>query len=231
MQVGFGSLGWVVSGAGGVPAFYEPGKETVNSWNKHFNSHDDSANRSFEGVDYIFVGHATNDGLREGAKAIAPVTAAVTGWLGAARAASGPKTAIFLCVPFGAFGAANEPKGSLKAGFDAYQAKTPDAMAFFLDLGREAALGLECGAWEHGCVGTYSFFVCCTLQMIYSRHILTHTHLTHASTGAYGSQAGASMQGCDGIHPRGGTHSTARQGELGAMLATQAVLALAGHTL
>lgn len=113
-QVGFGSLGWVVSGAGGVPAFYMPGKESVNSWDKHFNT----ANRSFENLDYIFVGHATNDGLRQGSKVTAAVAEAVTGWLGAARAKAGPKTAIFLCVPFGSFGAANEPKGSLKAGFD-----------------------------------------------------------------------------------------------------------------
>ena len=26
-QVGFGSLGWVVGGAGGVPAFFEPGMQ------------------------------------------------------------------------------------------------------------------------------------------------------------------------------------------------------------
>jgi hypothetical protein len=196
-QVGFGSLGWVVSGAGGVPAFYVPGQESVNSWNKHYNT----ANRSFDNLDYIFVGHATNDGLREGSKATAAVTAAVTGWLGGARAAAGPKTAIFLCVPFGSFGAANEPKGSLKAGFDAYQAKNEDPHTYFIDLGRDAAIGLECGSWERGCVG------------------------------AFGSQAGGSMQGCDGIHPRGGTHAAARHGELGAMLATQAVLAMAGHTL
>jgi hypothetical protein len=197
---------------------------------------------SFENLDYIFVGHATNDGLREGSKATASVTAAVTGWLGAARAAAGPKTAIFLCVPFGSFGAANEPKGSLKAGFDAYQAKAHDARAYYIDLGaemnsgfraavlwkttactcqdrlgtvirkrnaentgvstgREAALGLECGSWERGCVG------------------------------AFGSQAGPSMQGCDGIHPRGGTHAAARHGELGAQLAVAAALAMANHTL
>ena len=114
-QVGFGSLGWVVSGAGGVPAFYVPGKESVNSWDKHFNV----ANRSFANLDYIFVGHATNDGLRQGSKVTAAVTTAVAGWLRAARVKAGPKTAIFLCVPFGSFGAANEPKGSLKAGFDA----------------------------------------------------------------------------------------------------------------
>ena len=120
-QIGFGSLGWVVGGAGGVPAFFEPGKEAVNSWDKHF----DSANRTFHDLDYIFVGHATNDGLRGGAKLIAPVTAAVTGWLHAARAAAGPATAIFLCVPFGSFGARNEPKGALKAGFDAYKAAVP----------------------------------------------------------------------------------------------------------
>ena len=196
-QIGFGSLGWVVSGAGGVPAFYIPGKESVNSWDKHYNT----ASRSFENLDYIFVGHATNDGLREGSKATAAVAAAVAGWLAAARAAAGPQTAIFLCVPFGSFGAANEPKGSLKAGFDAYQAKKTDPRAYYIDLGREAAIGLECGSWERGC------------------------------TGAYGSKGEPTMQGCDGIHPRGGTHAAARHGELGAQLAVAAVLAMANHTL
>ena len=59
-QVGFGSLGWVVSGAGGVPAFFSPSEPGGNSWDKHFSN----ANRSLAGLDYIFVGHATNDGLR-----------------------------------------------------------------------------------------------------------------------------------------------------------------------
>jgi len=194
-QVGFGSLGWVVGGAGGVPAFFEPGKDATNSWDKVY----DVANRSFDNLDYIFVGHATNDGLR--GASVAAVTASVSGWLAAARARAGTATYIFLAVPFGGFGAANAPKGALKAGFSAYQANSPDKRTFFLDLGREAARGLECGAWEHGCVG------------------------------AYGSRAGASAQGCDGIHPRGGTHAAARHGELGAMLATQAVLAMAGHSL
>ena len=48
---------------------------------------------------------------------------------------------------------------------------------------------------------------------------------------AFGSQAGPSMQGCDGIHPRGGTHAAARHGELGAQLAVAAALAMANHTL
>jgi hypothetical protein len=47
-------------------------------------------------------GHATNDGLRGATPAA--VVAAAQGWLAAARAAAGPATAIFLCVPFGGFG-------------------------------------------------------------------------------------------------------------------------------
>lgn len=31
-QVGFGSLGWTVAGAGGVPPFYIPGNEVGSSW-------------------------------------------------------------------------------------------------------------------------------------------------------------------------------------------------------
>ena len=41
---------------------------------------------------------------------------------------------------------------------------------------------------------------------------------------------GRSRQGCDGIHPRGGTLAEARHGELGAMLAVKVVLASLGVT-
>ena len=94
------------------------------------------------------------------------------GWLGEVRQAVGPTTKVFLVVPFGGFGSKNAPIGSLKQGFDAYQklASAPDKNSFYIDLGKPAAIGLECGAWERGCVG------------------------------AYGSQAGSSIQGCDGIH-------------------------------
>ena len=83
-------------------------------------------------------------------------------------------------------------------GLQAYQknASTADTNAYYIDLGKPAAVGLECGAWERGCVG------------------------------ASGSKAGASVQGCDGIHPRGGTEASARHGELAAMLAVQAALAM-----
>ena len=59
----------------------------------------------------------------------------------------GPGTAIFLTVPFGGFGGVNRPVGALKAGFDAYRASAAgkaDRKTFLLDLGREAAIGLEC---------------------------------------------------------------------------------------
>jgi len=213
-QVGFGSLGWVVGGAGGVPAFFNPGSDT-GSWNKIYGSSSATggqpANRSFNGIDYIFVLHATNDGLRGGG--VPEVTASVAGWLREVRAAAGRDTAIFLVVPFGGFGSVNAPAGALKAGFERYQQQArqrqqpaqgllgpadADPKAFYIDLGRDAAVGLECGAWEHGCVG------------------------------AYGSKAGASIAGCDGIHPRGGSVASARHGELGAMLAVQATLAMLG---
>ena len=104
---------------------------------------------------------------------------------------------IFLCVPFGGFGAANAPVGALKAAFDAYQQSAKDTKTYFIDLGRDAAIGLKGGAWERGCVG------------------------------AYGSRAGASIQGCDGIHPRGGTVGSARHGELAAMLTAAPLKAMA----
>eukprot|EP00035_Acanthoeca_spectabilis_P003886 m.96379 g.96379 ORF g.96379 m.96379 type:complete len:429 (+) comp12361_c0_seq8:78-1364(+) len=194
-QVGFGSLGWTVAGAGGVPPVFTPEEPAVSSWNQIYGG----VPRSFSNLDYIFVLHATNDGLR--GATTAAVTASVVGWLTAVRAAAGPTTAIFLVVPFGGFGSVNAPVGSLKSAFDEYQNSKRDDRTFFIDLGPPAAAGLECGSWEKGCVG------------------------------ADGSLAGASLEGCDGIHPRGGTGASARHGELGAMLSVRAALALANVTV
>lgn len=189
-QVGFGSLGWVVGGAGGVPPFYEPAAEG-SSWNHIYAD----TPRNFSNIDYLFVLHATNDGLRGGTPAA--VATSVQGWLKDVRKACGPKTDIFLVVPFGNFGGKNAPVGALKSGYDAYQQmQVTDSKTHFIDLGRDAAIGLECGAWEHGCVGYY------------------------------GSRAGPSIQGCDGIHPRGGTQGSARHGELASMLVAQASVLL-----
>jgi hypothetical protein len=222
-QVGFGGLGWVVPGGGGVVPFFTPGNATLSSWGRVWAG---APPRSFAGLDYVFVLHATNDGLRGAAGPV--VAASVAGWLAATREAVGPRTAIFLTVPFGGFGGPNQPVGALRAGFEAYQASvqeaaqlsalqgpgpdggtpeggthdsstpeggTPDPQTFFVDLGREAAIGLECFAGA-------------------------------AYAPAYGSRCGRSAGGCGGIHPRGGTGSVARHGELGAMLATKAVLAI-----
>lgn len=155
--------------------------------------------RSFKGLDFIFILHGTNDGLNQASCPLAGVVTSCEAMLHAIRAAAGPATAVFLVVPFGGFGAKNPPLNALPAAFAAYQKAKADPKTFLIDMGAPAAQGLECGGWMKGCVG------------------------------AYGTDGvGSSSQGCDGIHPRGGTNATARHGELGAMLAVKAVLALAG---
>ena len=137
-QVGFGGLGWSVSGGGGVVPLFTPGNPAESSWNQHFAG----APRSFANLDYIFVLHATNDGLRAGNASIAAVTASATAWLTAQRAAAGAATDIFLTVPFGGFGANLAPAGSLKAAFDAYQAAAKEPKTHFIDMGASASKGL-----------------------------------------------------------------------------------------
>lgn len=138
-QIGYGSLGWTVPGGGGVVPFYVPGQPNESSWAQIFAG----APRTFANVDYVFVLHATNDGLRaKGTPAsVAAVTASVHAWLGDVRAAVGAATRVFLTVPFGSFGAAQAPVGALAAGFHAYQTTAPDSHAHYIDLGPTAARG------------------------------------------------------------------------------------------
>ena len=133
-----------------VPPFFTPGVEPNSTWDKVY----EGAPRSFDNIDYIFVLHATNDGLRAGT-VVSDVVASCEAWLHAVRAAAGPATAIFLAVPFGGFGSKNPPVAALPTAFSAYQAHTPDPRTFLVDLGAPAAQGLECGGWERDCVGAY----------------------------------------------------------------------------
>ena len=61
LQVGFGGLGWVVGGGGGVAPFFTPGNPAKSSWDRVWSG---APPRKFAGLDYIFVLHATNDGFR-----------------------------------------------------------------------------------------------------------------------------------------------------------------------
>ena len=193
-QVGFGSLGWTVAGGGQVPPLFTPGNDALSSWNEIYQG----VPRTFDNIDFVFVNHATNDGLRNASAAA--VIQSVQGWLKAMRAAVGPKAYIFLQVPFGGFGAANAPAGALKTAYVAYRAEAPgDAKTLFIDLGATAAVGLECPAWTKGCLGA------------------------HGSV----SQPQGSIEACDGIHPRGGPKGVSRHGELAAMLSVQAAMAMA----
>jgi lysophospholipase L1-like esterase len=195
-QVGFGGLGWLVGGGGGVPPFYTPHNDTRSSWNKIWRG----SPRNFSNLDYIFVLHGTNDGIG-GQKGQQPseVAASVQGWLSELRATAGPFTEVFLTVPFGGFGAANRPENALPDGFAAYQGNHSggnDTRTHYIDLGREAAIGLECWKWG--------------------------VHYVPA----YGSRCGPSFAGCAGIHPRGGTVGSARHGELGAMVVARGTATL-----
>jgi hypothetical protein len=74
-QVGFGGLGWVVGGGGGVAPFFTPGNPAKSSWDRVWSG---APPRKFAGLDYIFVLHATNDGFR-GHKNNRQVTGKITG--------------------------------------------------------------------------------------------------------------------------------------------------------
>ena len=123
-QIGFGGLGWSVPGGGGVVPVFTPGDPAQSSWNQVYAG----APRTFLGAfapDYVFILHATNDGLRERAQSVAPVTASVHGWLKAMRAAVGASPHVFLTVPFGGFGSVQDPIGALQAGFQLCVARPP----------------------------------------------------------------------------------------------------------
>ena len=67
-------------------------------------------------------------------------------WLASARSKFGPAAKLFLCVPFGGF-----KRSALTAGFEQYQAATPDASAFLVDGGPTLQAGLTAfvtgGTW------------------------------------------------------------------------------------
>jgi hypothetical protein len=126
-QNGFTGLGWTVAGAGGAGpvSFFTLGNDANSSWNKYWAGH----SRLVGGLlspapDYII----TNLGANDWNVATGTVTAAVTGYLTACRVAA-PNAKIVLVTAYDGEGLAG-----VEAGFTAYQAATPDASAFIINL-------------------------------------------------------------------------------------------------
>ncbi len=124
--IGFSSQGWTHVGDTNVPVFFVPGDDSASAWNKISNGHA----RSFAGITHVLVfGLGTNDSVG------ATVTASVSGWLAAARAAFDAGTKIILIPLYqgGSMGTA------VQTGFTNYQTATPDANAYFVPTGFSAA--------------------------------------------------------------------------------------------
>jgi hypothetical protein len=132
-QVGFGGLGWTIASAGGSPpgavAFFTPGQDVNSSWNKYSNGR----SRLVGGLlnpapDIIAVNLGRNDNNRDQSA----VTASVSGWLAAARAAA-PAAWIFVIVPFD-----GSCRAAITGALDAYVTANSDAKAALIDLGLDA---------------------------------------------------------------------------------------------
>jgi len=139
-MVAFGRLGWTVYGNGNVPPVYTPGNDSLSSWNKIDSKHA----RNFTGqLDYIVIGHGTNDGGAPDAN----VEASAFGWLVAQRAAVTSATSIIIVVPFGGF-----KEAALTEVYTTYQQKYNDQQTYFVDLGAPGQEGLTSfvngGTWQ-----------------------------------------------------------------------------------
>lgn len=112
--VGYGSQGWSVGGSGSVPAF-------PSAYNLHGNGYARTLSNVY---DYCFVFHGTND-ISAGS-----ITATVTAWVTAARAALGNKTWIFVVASPGGIKASE-----ISAGVAAYIAGAPsDTRVKYIDV-------------------------------------------------------------------------------------------------
>jgi len=159
--VAFGRLGWTISGNGGVPPVFTPGNDAQSSWNKI----DSKAARSFSpNPDYIVIAHGTNDGgvctpsANDGlnGRSDADVSASVTGWLVAQRAAA-PSTRIVVIIPFGGF-----CLNAITTGLNNYKTQAPsDNNVFLVNLGAAGARGLSAfnGGTQEACDGIHPLTV------------------------------------------------------------------------
>jgi hypothetical protein len=131
----YGGQGYAKAGQGNVPMLYDTTTPASSAWNRFWNG----VTRLVGGLlspapDYIVSIHGTNDGLTPIADNV--VTATVTAWLAAVRAAA-PLSYIFVIYPVGQY-----KTSAIASGFAAYQAATPDNRAFLIDLGVPLSLGM-----------------------------------------------------------------------------------------
>lgn len=136
--------GYTRTGSGSVPPLYTPGGEASSAWDKY----GAALSRLTAGLltpapDVVVSMHGTNDGLASASPSA--VTAAVTGWLTAVRAAA-PRAQIVVVLPPGRYQVT-----AITAGVVAYRASAPrDLRVHLLDLGEELARGLDAGTVAGG---------------------------------------------------------------------------------
>ncbi|KAL3902780.1 MAG: hypothetical protein SGPRY_011928, partial [Prymnesium sp.] len=116
--VGYGRQGWTTPGNGNVPPFASITGSSDCSWQKLWaDAPRELAASGGPHVDAVLLQHGTCDGLVAGPSSTHNVRLAVAAFLPQLRAAVGPTTKIFLCVPFGGFGDYHAPAEALYAGF------------------------------------------------------------------------------------------------------------------
>ncbi len=143
-QIGYGAVGWDVSGNGGVPPFYDSSTPANSSW-RHFysgttrltNNSDLSAGFAGGVPNALFLNMGTNDYLNT--TNTTNVRTKVASFLADARTTVGSWPAIFVISPF-RFGNADASayKTALLNGLADYQSAHPsDTRVYLLDLGSD----------------------------------------------------------------------------------------------
>jgi len=157
-SVGYGRQGWTVPGNGNVPPFGSVTGGSDCSWDKLWAD----TPRTFAAaggahVDAVLVQHGTCDGIIAGPPSTANVRLAVAAFLPQLRAAIGPHSKVFLCVPFGGFGGNFQPpQGALYSGYHQYvsggvpqkskkqlEHRPVDPLTFYTQFSYDAAFNLD----------------------------------------------------------------------------------------
>lgn len=120
-------------GSNQIPALYTPGDDAESSWNKYRSGVSRLEDGLYPDPAHILINVL---GVNDRNTAAETVAAAVAGWLAAERAAA-PDMLIFVVIPPG-----RQSEAGITAGWEAYQAATPDPRCYLLDLGTEISAGL-----------------------------------------------------------------------------------------
>jgi lysophospholipase L1-like esterase len=133
-QIGFGSQGWTVDGAGNVPPLFTPSNDTASAWDKYFSGQSRLVASALSPTpNYVLILQGKND-ANNGSSA-ASIEASVEGFLPALRAAAGPLCKIALIVPFD-----GSEASTLDVAFTSYQASIPDANCKLINIGVQPGL-------------------------------------------------------------------------------------------